>query len=136
MLVFTKEWIAALAAGLRDNEKYQKNAKGFDSTFQFVAEAVPQKGVPETKACGLKTPECEETWEGIKTGADFTMTASYETFFKICTGKLNALAAITTRKAKVKGNMVKLLKYTAATNSFVEAIQQLPNEFEGDFAGS
>ncbi|MBC2715998.1 MAG: hypothetical protein HF978_11880 [Desulfobacteraceae bacterium] len=134
MLVFTKEWIEALAASLRENEKYQKSAKGFNSTFQFVVESVPKKGVTKTKSCGLKTPECEETWEGIKTGADFTMTASYETYYKICTGKMNAIVAMTTRKAKVKGNMVKLLKYTSATNNFVEAIQQLPNEFEGDFA--
>ena len=62
------------------------------------------------------------------------MTASYETFYKIFTGKLNAIVAMTVRKAKVKGNMVKLLKYTSATNNFVEAIQQLPNDYEGDFA--
>lgn len=134
MLVFTKEWIDALALSLLKNEKYQKSAQGFDSTFQFVVESVPKRGVTQTKSCGLKAPQCDETWEGIKTGADFTMTASYEIFHKICNGKMNALVAITTRKAKVKGNMVKLLKFTSATNNFVATIQQLPNEFEGDFA--
>lgn len=134
MLVFTREWIDSLAAVLRENEQYQKNARGFDSTFQFVAESAPKKGVMETRSCGLKAPECEETWEGIRAGSDFVMTASYETYHKIFTGQLNAIIAMSTRKAKVKGNLVKLLKYTSATNSFVEAIQKLPNEFEGDFA--
>jgi putative sterol carrier protein len=133
MYVFTKEWIDALAEALKNDETYQNKAKGFDSTYQFVVEPVPDKGITETKAYGLKLPQCDETWEGIRSDADYTMTASYEVFHKITKGKMGAVMAISTRKAKVKGNLAKLLKYTGAINRFVEVMQTMPIEFEGDF---
>jgi len=46
-------------------------------------------------------------------------------------GKTSAVRVIATRKARVKGNLAKLFKYTGAINRFVEVMQGLPNEFEG-----
>ncbi len=133
MLVFTKEWIDALAKALKNDEVYQQKAKGFDSTYQFIIEPVPEKGVTAQRACGLNLPQCDETWEGIRPDTDFVMTASYEVFHQIMTGKMGATWAITTRKAKVKGNLAKLLKYTGAINRYVEVLGQVKGEFEGEF---
>ena len=134
MLVFTKEWIDELAEALKNDEIYQKKAEGFDSSYQFVVEPVPEKGVTEQRACGLNLPQCDETWEGIRPNTDYVMTASYEVFYNIMTGKMGATRAITTRKAKVKGNLAKLLKYTGAINRYVEVLGQVEADFEGDFA--
>ena len=43
MYVFTKEWIDALAEALKADETYQKKAKGFDSSYQFIVEPVPER---------------------------------------------------------------------------------------------
>ncbi|MBW2443146.1 MAG: SCP2 sterol-binding domain-containing protein [Deltaproteobacteria bacterium] len=133
MYVFSKEWIDKLAEALKNDEIYQKKAKGFDSSYQFVVEPVPAKGVTEQRACGLNLPQCDETWEGMRPNTDYVMTASYETYYDIMAGKIGATWAITTRKAKVKGNLAKLLKYTAAINRYVEVLGQVGGEFEGDF---
>lgn len=133
MHAFTKEWIDALAEALKNDEIYQKKAKGFDSSYQFIVEPVPEKGVTEQRACGLNLPQCDETWEGIRPNTDYVMTASYEIFYKIMTGEMGATWAITTRKAKVKGNLAKLLKYTGAINRYVEVLGQIETDFEGDF---
>ena len=133
MYVFSKEWIDKLAEALKNDEIHQKKAKGFDSSYQFVVEPVPEKGVTGQRACGLNLPQCDETWEGVRPNTDYTMTASYETYYDIMTGKIGATWAITTRKAKVKGNLAKLLKYTAAINRYVEVLGQVGGKFEGDF---
>ncbi len=133
MVVFTKEWIDALAEALKTDEIYQNKARGFDSTYQFIVEPVPGKGVPQQRACGLKLPQCDETWEGIRADSDFVMTAPYDVFYQIMTGKMGATWAITTRKAKVKGNLAKLLKYTGAINRYVEVLGQVKADFEGEF---
>ena len=134
MYVFSKEWIDALAEALRSDENYQKKAEGFDSLYQFIATACPKKGVPESMACGLLLPQATETWKGIREDVDYTMTAPYEVYYKIITGKLNAILALTTRKARVQGNFAKMMKYTAATNKFVEIMKELSAQFEGDFS--
>ncbi len=66
--------------------------------------------------------------------AAYTLTALYEVFYKIVTGKLGAILGITTRKAKVKGNVAKMLKHTAGTNKLVEIMKTIPTSFEGGFA--
>lgn len=136
MLVFTKEWIDALAEALKEDDVYQKKAEGFDSSYQFVVQPSPKRGVTESRACGLNLPQCDEAWEGIRQGTDYTMTAPYDVFHSVFVGKASAVKVIATRKAKVKGNLAKLLKFTGAINRFVEVMQGLPNEFEGDFVSS
>ncbi len=134
MLAFTQEWIDAVAEVLRNDETYQRKAKGFDSSFQFVVKADPKKGVAEDRACGLNLPACDKAWIGAHDAPDYTMTGSYGVFHGIVTGKTGAVMAITTRKVKVQGNLAKLLKYTGATNRFVEVLREVGTEFEGDFA--
>jgi putative sterol carrier protein len=130
---FTKEWVDALAEALKRDQVYQEKAKGFDSSYQFVVEPVPERGVTERRACGLNLPQCDETWEGERPDSDYVMTASYDVFHKIMTGQIGATWAMTTRKAKLKGNMAKLLRYTGAINRYVEILGQMDTEFEGDY---
>ncbi len=136
MLVFTQEWIDALAAALKEDEVYQQKAKGFDSYYQFIVEPSAKLGVTESRACGLNLPQCDETWEGVRDDADYTMSAPYDVFIDVITGKASAVRVIATRKARVRGNLAKLLKYTGAINRFVAVMQSLPGEFEGQAASS
>ena len=134
MKFMTKEWVDVLAEQLKLDDKYQKKAKGFDSYYQIIATPSPEKGVTEQKACGLFLPTATETWEGIRDDADYTMTAPYEVYYKIFTGELGAMLAITSGKAKIKGNFPKMLKYTGGTNMFVGIMKKMETDFEGDFA--
>ena len=54
------------------------------------------------------------------------MTAPYEVFYNIFIGKSSAVKVIATCKARVKGNLAKLLKYTGAINRFVEVCRICP----------
>ena len=133
MLAFTKEWVESLAQILKNDAGYQEKARGFDSSFQFVVKADPAKGVPESRACGVTLPDCEEYWEGIREGTDYTMSGTYQVFYDILNGKMGATRAITTRKVRLKGNLAKLLKFNAAINRFVEVLGEVDTEYEGDY---
>jgi putative sterol carrier protein len=133
MQFMSKPWVEALAKALQEDPKYQKKAKGFDSYYQIVCTPSPEQGMSETRACGLLLPQATETWEGIREDVDYTMTASYEIFYKIYKGQMGAVLAITSGKAKVKGNIPRMLRYTAGTNMFVAIMKTIPTEFEGNF---
>jgi putative sterol carrier protein len=133
MRFLSKEWVDHLAEQLKQDEKYQKKAKGFNSYYQIVAEADPAKGVTEQRSAGLLLPQATETWEGIREDVDYTMTAPYEVFYKIFTGQLGAILAITSGKAKITGNYAKMMRYTAGANMFVQNMKKMPTVFEGDF---
>jgi len=134
MLAFSKEWIDALAEKLKDDEKYQEAAVGFDSLFQFIIEPEPDKGVSERKEVGIKLPECDETWEGVRDDVDFTMSGRYGVYVDVLTGKIGATRAIAMRKLKVKGNLANLLKFKRAIDRYVEVLGEVDSEFEGDYA--
>ena len=133
MLAFTREWIEALAEKLRNNTEYQKAAEGFDSLFQFVVAPTPDKEVTKHHAVGLKAPQCDEVWEGVRDDADYTLSGPYNVFYDVIHGKIGATRAIAMRKLRVKGNLANLLKYKRAIDLFVEALGEVETEFEGRY---
>jgi putative sterol carrier protein len=133
MKTFSKEWIDTLAEKLRKDQAYQQAAVGFDAIFQFVVEPEPDKGIPERLEVGIVLPACEETWEGMRDDANYTMSGRYGVYVDVLTGKLGATRAITMRKLKVKGNLANLLKYKRAIDRYVEVLGEVESEFEGDY---
>lgn len=134
MLTFSKEWIDALAAKLKEDREYQEAAVGFDAVFQFIVEPEPDRGIPDRREVGIKLPGCDETWEGINENANYTMSGKYGVYVDVLSGELGATKAITLRKLKVKGNLANLLKFKKAIDRYVQVLGEVPSEFEGDYA--
>ena len=133
MIAMTKKWIDKVAIELKKDTEFQQKAKGLDSNFQFILDPMPDKDITEKKACGLQIPFCDKTWEGISTENDILIQSSYETFYKVLNNKLMPIAAILSRKIKVKGNPLKLLRYNKAINRFMAVLGTIETEFEGKF---
>ena len=134
MLTFSKEWIDALAEKLKADAEYQEAAVGFNAIFQFIVEAEPDKGIAERREVGIKLPECDETWQGIRDDANYTMSGKYGVYVDVLQGNIGATRAIATRKLKVKGNLGNLLKFKRAIDRYVEVLGEVPSGFEGDYA--
>ena len=133
MKAYSEEHLNTCAEILKNDAEYQKKAKGYDSYFQIIVTPEPDKGVTETYGLGYYLPDFHDIWMGVREDADITLTAPYSIHHQILLGKLNAVKAIMTRKAKIKGPMAKVLKYNSATNHFVKVLQSVPVEFDGDF---
>ncbi|MGD2247581.1 MAG: SCP2 sterol-binding domain-containing protein [Candidatus Methanofastidiosia archaeon] len=128
------EYLKEAQKRINEDSTYKDLAKTIEDTYTLVMKAEPDKGVPESVVLGFKISKGEMTdvWKGNKK-SDFTLTASYGNFVDILTGNLNITRAFVTRKLKIKGSLARLLKTSKATERFVEVLQSIPTEFEGEY---
>jgi hypothetical protein len=117
------------------DEKYLKLSKGENEIYTLVLEAEPDKGVPQTLTLCYRV-EDGKIVEVFPTEreATFKISAPYGVWVDILRGKLGANKALMTRKLKVKGNFMKLLKYSDGVLRWVEILGTVPTEFDGDYA--
>ncbi len=134
MKAFSREWIDTLAEMLAVDEEYQQAARGFNAMFQFIVEPEPEKGITERYEVGIRLPECDLTWEGVRDDANYVMSGKYGAYVEVLTGRMGATKAITMRRLKVKGNLANLLKFKRAIDRYVEVLGQVDSEFEGPYA--
>ena len=117
------------------DEAYQRLAKDESDSYLMIVKAEPGKRVPETVAVGYAAEHgtITEVWIGERE-TDFILQAPYGVWVQILTGKLDPNKAMMMRKMKVKGNLLQLLKTADATIRWLQVLQTLPTEFEGDYA--
>ncbi len=130
----SREYIEEAARRTRESTEYQEAAKGFDDTVCFVVEPEPAKGITEKYVAGMDLPSATEVWVGEERPAGFTFSAPYGVYVEIMTGKLDPVRALTTRKLRVSGSMPKLLRYVKGTQAWIKVLQEIPTEFEGEYA--
>lgn len=105
-----------------------------DKLYHRAMREIAADGVGERRACGIQLPAAQETWVGERDNADDVMSGPYGVYYSVLKGKLGAMVAIATRKLRVRGNLANRLRYTGAINRFVELMQGLDTELEGDAA--
>ena len=117
------------------DEVYQRLAKDESDSYLMIIKAEPGKGVPETVTVGYAAEHgtITEVWIGERE-TDFVLQAPYGVWVQILTGKLDPNKAMMMRKMKVKGNLLQLLKTADATIRWLQVLQTLPTEFEGEYA--
>jgi len=135
MKLGTAEYLEEVKKRTNEDEEYRKLAKGENESYTMILKAEPEKGVAADIVVGYKLDDGEITqiWEGERK-TDFTLSAKYGVWVDILRGKLNAVKALSLRKLKVKGNFLKLLKSSASTERWVEILQSIPTEFEGEYS--
>ena len=117
------------------DEEYRRLAKDESDSYLMVIKAEPDKGVPETMTVGYAADHGTiiEVWVGERE-TDFVLQAPYGVWVQILTGRLDPNKAMMMRKMKVRGNLLQLLKTADATIRWLQVLQTLPTEFEGDYA--
>lgn len=117
------------------DEKYLELAKGEYAGYTFVIRAELEKGVDRDLVIGYVVDDGRivDIWLGERE-TDFTITGKYEVWVKVLLGKLGATKALMMRKLKVKGNLLKLMKYTKPTLRWLEILRTIPTEFHGEYS--
>ena len=118
------------------DEEYQRLAKDESDSYLMIVKAEPDKSIPETLTVGYAADHgtITDVWIGERE-TDFILTGPYGVWVQILTGRLDPNKAMMMRKLKVKGNLLQLLKTADATIRWLEVLQTIPTEFEGDYAG-
>ena len=117
------------------DEEYQRLAQDESDSYLMIVKAEPNKGIPATLAIGYAADHgaITEVWVGERK-TDFVLQGSYGVWVRILTGNLDPNKAMMMRKLKVKGNLLQLLRTADATIRWLQVLQTIPTEFEGDYA--
>jgi putative sterol carrier protein len=115
--------------------KYLELAKGENASYTFMIQAEPEKGVEKDIVLGYNVEDGVTTdiWLGEKK-TEFTISGKYGVWVNILTGKMGVRRAFLMRKLKVRGNLMKILKLSSATERWLEILRTIPTEFHGEYA--
>jgi putative sterol carrier protein len=129
------EYMEEVLNRTNSDAKYLELSKGENEIYTLILEAEPEKGVAQalTLCYRVEDGKIVEVFP-TEREATFRIAAPYGTWVEILTGKLGANKALMTRKLKVKGNFMKLLKYSDGVLRWVEILKTLPTEFEGQYS--
>jgi len=131
----SSEYLEEAKNRTNSDEKYLELAKGEYASYTFVISAEPEKGMGRDLVMGyvVEDGRIADIWLG-KRETDFTITGKYEVWVNVLRGKLGPTKALMMRKLKVKGNLLKLMKYTKPTLRWLEILRTIPTEFHGEYS--
>jgi putative sterol carrier protein len=135
MELASKEYLKEVMKKSNADEKYLKLAKGENASYTFMIQAEPEKGVEKDIVLGYTVEDGVTTdiWLGERK-TEFTISGKYGVWVNILNGKTGVTKAFLTRKLKVRGNLMKILKLSGATERWLEILRTIPTEFHGEYA--
>ena len=135
MKLGSTEYMQEVVKRTNSDAKYLELSKEENEIYTLVLEAEPEKGVAEalTISYRIENGKIAEVYP-TEREATFRLSAPYGICVEILTGKLSANKALMTRKLKVKGDFMKLVKSSEGVLRWIEILRTLPTEFEGQYA--
>lgn len=129
------EWVKALCAGLNASESYREAAKTWEGDFYFIVE--PAGNLKETVYLymDLWHGECREAFEAKDPSEKdpvFRMSAPADTWREVIEVRLDPLKGLMTRKLKLKGDMIKIMRAVKAAQELVHCCTLVDTVFIAD----
>ena len=126
------EWIKALKDVLNESESYQRSAKDWEGDFIFVVE--PDGAYPNTDYLLLKLYHGSSQGAGMLDPNDlpeteYTINAPYSTWRKVIDGKLDPIQGMLTGQLKLKGDLMKVMRYPKAAQEIVSCCAKVPTDW-------
>jgi len=135
MRLGSPEYLAETQSRSNADSTYCKMIQDDFESYTLVLQAEPKRGVAESLAIGFQVDHgrVSEIWSGERK-TEFALVGPYGVWVDILRGKLDPNKALTMRKLKIKGNLLKLLRGADSTLRWVTILQTIPREFEGEYA--
>lgn len=126
------EWIKALSDLLNASESYQRSAKDWEGDFIFIVN--PDEAYPETAYLHLqlyhgKSPGAAMVDPENLPETEYTIHAPYSTWRKVIDAKLDPIQAMMTGQLKLKGDLMKIMRYPKAAQEIVSCCAFIPTEW-------
>jgi len=128
----TDEWVKEFARLINASKAYEESGKDWEGDWIFTVEAddaYPKTvyffiGLYHGKVTDAALIESEHARE-----AQYFMRGSFTTWRKTIEGKLDPIQGLMTRKFKLKGNLMKVLRYPRSAKELFNCVMRLPTEF-------
>lgn len=126
------EWIKELSKQLNDSEAYEQSAKDWEGDFVFVVE--PDEAYSDTAYLFLglyhgKSSDAAAVASLDERETEFVLRAPFSIWRQVIEGKLDPIQGMMTRKMKVQGNMMKIMRYPKAAKEIVTCCALVPTDF-------
>ncbi len=126
------EWIKELCQKLNESESYSRSAKDWEGDFIFTMDPDDKH-----KAAYLYMDLYHGKCRGARllsspdeVSAEYVLSANFDNWRKVINGKLDPIQGMMTRKLKLKGNMMKIMRYPKAAKEIVACCALVPTDFE------
>lgn len=128
----SEEWIQALKDQLNASAAYERSAKDWEGDFIFVAEA--DDSYPDTSYLylGLYHGKCTDAallQSQDERKAEFVINAPFGVWRQVIEGRLDPIQGMMTRKLKLSGNMMKIMRYPKAAKEIIACCANVPTDF-------
>ena len=126
------EWIKALRDMLNASESYRRSAKDWEGDFIFVAD--PDDAYPDTAYLHLQlyhgsSAGAAQVYPDTMPETEFTINAPYSTWRKVIDGKLDPIQGMMTGQLKLKGDLMKVMRYPKAAQEIVSCCAKIPTDW-------
>ena len=131
MVLFpSDEWAKALMKKVNENEEYARVAEKFEGDFYYIV--TPEGALKEKVVIYVDYwhGKCRNAYvvEDVNNhkGPAYRITAKLGTWQALFEKRLDFMKATLTRKVKVKGNMLKMMKDKKVADSITEILTSIP----------
>ena len=128
----SNEWAEEYASQLNASEAYERSAKDWEGDFVFTVEADDTLAETAYLFIGLYHGKCTDAVlvaSEDEREAQFIIRASATNWRKVIEGKLDPIPGMMTRKLKLKGDMMKVMRYPKAAKEMVNCVSRVPTDF-------
>jgi putative sterol carrier protein len=128
------EWIKELTHQLNSSKSYEQSARGWEGDFVFIVE--PDETYTDTTYMFLGLHDGKSTGAAILAREDereteFVLRAPFKVWRQVIEGKLDPIQGMMTRKLKLKGNLMKIMRYPKAAKEIIACCASVETEFPG-----
>ena len=127
------EWIKALSGKLNESEAYERSAKDWEGDFIFIVEPDDVYDGTAYLFLGLyhgKSPDAAMVESEEEREAEYVLRAPFSNWRKVIEGELEPIQGMMTRKLKLAGNMMKIMRYPKAAKEIVSCCALVPTDFD------
>ncbi len=142
----SEDWLVLYKDALNTNEAYAKAASWWTGDFVFIVRASGNLdhdimafiGLTHGKCTGVKSISNEDEYEVVgpsekassddKIAVEYAYEANYDTWKLILSGELDPVRGLLSGKAKIAGDMAKVLKATDAAKELVRTATLVDTE--------
>jgi SCP-2 sterol transfer family len=132
----SSQWLDEVQRRLNADPGVEAQAKNLEADLQYVIEAEPAAGFPETTEIGwrMEGGRCTETWEGMRP-ADFVLVAPYSVFKKVNVGEASAADVMMKGELQIQGDLSELMANMGALSAMQAVLEQMAAEGVTEWPG-
>ena len=126
------EWIKELSRLLNASPAYERAAKDWEGDFIFVIEG--DAAHPETAYLYLglyhgKSPNAGQIARRDDKKVAYVLSAPFSAWRRVIEGQLDPIQGMMTKRLRVEGNMLQIMRYPKAAKEIVSCCALVPTDF-------